>query len=185
VNLVTGVLKSFERKDTLGVTYYEDRLEQILRDCKDRYEKEHVLMLFQLYNYNKGVVYISALMKNQNELMYNYLKEHDAQRIWETCETYGEQDDDLWVQALTYFASRNDTDSMEYIKRILDRIERKDFLSPLIVLEILGKNKKITFGVIKNYLKEQLNRHKRHMKQDDETIRSNMQHIDQMRNEIH
>jgi len=85
--------------------------------------------------------------------MYNYLKENNYEQIWDTCERYGDQDDDLWVQALTYFASRDDAKCMEYIKKILNRIESKDFLSPLIVLEILGKNQKITFGVIKNYLK--------------------------------
>lgn len=91
----------------------------------------------------------------------------------------------MWVQALTYFASRDDAKCMEYIKKILNRIESKDFLSPLIVLEILGKNKKITFGVIKNYLKMQLRRHKKDMKEDEETIQENIKHINQMRNEIH
>lgn len=43
---ITGTLKQLSRQETWSSTYYEERLDRILNNSKDRYDKEHVLMLF-------------------------------------------------------------------------------------------------------------------------------------------
>lgn len=169
---------------------FEDKIKNLLESANNRYDKNHVLMLFQMYDYNEGVVSLSKLMDNKQELMYHYIKNHDYDNIWLTCQKYARNKKDLWVQALTYFSNRNDDMAIEYIKKILQQIEHSEHLSPLIVLEILSKNAKISFGAVKNYFKKQLVRHRREMESDDKgkiysELKNNTQMIEQMKREIY
>ena len=69
-----------------------------------------------------------------------------------------QQDADLWIQALTYFKNiENDSVKRDmYIKKSLDEIAKKNILSPLLVLEILGTQKDIKFEVISDFLTTKL-----------------------------
>jgi vacuolar protein sorting-associated protein 11 len=165
--------------------YYERKIKELLEIANNKYDKHHVLMLFKMYDYAEGVVAISHLMDSKQELMFHYIKTNDHGNIWNTCNKYGQDDNDLWVQALTHFCTKDDTKCIIYIDRILQEIEQKDFLTPLIVLKILSKSKNITFGTVKNYLKKQLGKHQVIMKNDQEEYERNAQNIKQKKNDIY
>lgn len=74
---------------------------------------------------------------------------------------------------------------MPYIQKILQEIEQKEFLTPLIVLEILCKSKKITFGHVKTYLKKQLQRQQKAMTSDQQEFERNMGNITLKKKEIY
>lgn len=61
---------------------------------------------------------------------------------------------DLWIQALTYF--RDQPGSEEELKQALEEIRKKNILSPLLVLEILKENPKLKFGVLRQFLLQNL-----------------------------
>ena len=165
--------------------YYERKIKELLEMANNKYDKHHVLMLFKMYDYSEGVVSISHLMDSKQELMFHYIKTNDHGNIWNTCNKYGQEDNDLWVQALTYFCTKDDAKCIVYIDKILQEIEVKDFLTPLIVLKILSKSRSITFGTVKNYLKKQLAKHQSVMKSDQEEYERNSQNIKQKKNEIY
>ena len=184
-------MSTLSRQDYYEIVQYEQKINDLLESANNRYDKHHVLMLFKMYDYERGVVYLCQLMDNKQELMYHYIKNNEVENIWNTCMRYGKEDNDLWVQALTHFcdskkkAQNNPQKNLEYIEKILHEIEHKDFLAPLIVLEILSKNKKITFGIIKNYLKKQLKRMKREADSDQKELQENLKSINQKKKEIH
>lgn len=167
------------------LNYYEKKIKDLLEQANNKYDKHHVLMLFKMYDYSDGVVSISHLMDSKQELMFHYIKTNDHGNIWNTCDKYGKEDNDLWVQALTYFCTKDDTKCMQYIEKILQEIEQKDFLTPLIVLKILSKSRNITFGTVKNYLKKQLSKHQQAMKNDQDEYLRNSQNIKQKKEEIY
>ena len=61
---------------------------------------------------------------------------------------------DLWIQALTYF--RDQPGSEPQLKMALDEIRKKNILSPLLVLEILKENSSLKFGVLREFLLQNL-----------------------------
>ena len=89
------------------------------------------------------------------------------------------------MQALTYFCAKDDQKCIGYIDKILQEIEQKDFLTPLIVLKILSKSKNLTFGTVKNYLKKQLSKHQEAMKTDQVEFERNSTNIKEKKKEIH
>lgn len=178
-------LLQISRSGNRDLIYYEKKIKDLLETANNKYDKHHVLMLFKMYDYAEGVVSISHLMDSKQELMFHYIKTNDHGNIWNTCSKYGHDDNDLWVQALTHFCSKDDKKCLEYIEKILQEIEKKNFLTPLIVLKILSKSRNITFGTVKSYLKKQLNNHKKAMEGDQLEFTSNSANIAQKKKEIY
>ena len=91
--------------------------------------------------------------------MNNYINSNNYENIFKLCQKYGKQEQDLWLQALTHFAGVYDPNkNVEvWIQKVLSQV---DFLSPLIVLEILSQNPNLTLNVIKDYLKNKLTKDK-------------------------
>jgi tetratricopeptide (TPR) repeat protein len=169
-----------------GMVRYEDAIVDLLEEAKNRYDKHHVLMLFQMYDFNEGLIKVCQLMKNKQELMYHYIKANDYEKIMNLCREYGAEDNDLWVQSLTYFSSKEDSQSLDYIQRILSEISQSkvNFLSPLIVLEILSKNRRLDFRIVKDYLKRQVHRYHSSMAKDSQALEENTRYTGEMRHEI-
>ena len=125
-------------------------------------------------------------MGNKEELLYHFISANDFENIWRLCLQYGNSGEgNLWVQALTYFCNIDDPRSVEYIQKILQQIENQEFLTPLIVLEILSKNRRIKFGTVKNYLKNQLQRYYKTMDYDRADFKANNEKIEKRKKDIH
>lgn len=135
----------------LDPSTYEEKIQNLLESTTSRYDKNYVLMLFQMYDYNEGIIYLSQIVENKQELIYYFMKTDDYKNILSTCKKY-EEDSDLWIQALTYFSQRKDEESMECIRQILNSIDH-NIIAPPIVLNILSRNDQTRYGVIKDYLK--------------------------------
>lgn len=168
------------------VERYQNAIVDLLEEAKNRYDKHHVLMLFQMYDFNEGLVKVCQLMKNKQELMYHYIKANDYEKIMLLCREYGAEDNDMWLQGLTYFSSKEDSQSLDYIQRILSDLSqsRTNILSPLIVLEILSKNRRLDFGIVKDYLKRQVGKYFTSVEKDRQSLEENTRHINEMRLEI-
>jgi hypothetical protein len=57
-------------------------------------------------------------------------------------------DSGLWVQALAYFAKREENCKSQ-IMEVLSQIDKKNLLPPLLVLQTLAHNSTATLAVIK------------------------------------
>ena len=59
-----------------------------------------------------------------------------------------EQDNNLWVQALAYFA-RKEENCKTQIMEVLSHIDRRNLLPPLLVIQTLAHNSTATLAVVK------------------------------------
>ena len=71
------------------------------------------------------------------------------------------QDPSLWVQALSFYASREDC--RDKIPQVLQHIEEQHLLQPLMVVKLLAENKCATLSDIKPYIV-------RHLEEQNEAI---------------
>ena len=128
---------------------------------KEKYDKKHVLMLLEMFQVGDGVGLLCEMLDLKNELMTYYMQKQEYANIIKLCEGHGNDDQNLWVQALTYFveeASNNPKDEnvQNYVKNVLIHLEKVPAISPLMVLEIVSKNKSLKFSIIKEYLGKKL-----------------------------
>lgn len=161
-------IQSIGMKSTSSVcdpSTYEEKISSLLESFSLRYDKNYVLMLFQMYDYNEGIVYLSQIIDNKQELIYHFMKTDDYTNIIATCRKY-EEDSDLWIQALTYFSQRKDESAIKCIGEILSYIDHNIMAAP-IVLNILTRNDLIRYGVMKDYLKRYMTYLRRETQQFD------------------
>lgn len=90
--------------------------------------------------------------------------------IVDACKKYGHADRDLWVQALAYFAGQ-DEGCKTQIKELLDHIDRRNLLPPLMVVDALARNSTATLAIVKDYISGRLEEESKNIADDEESIR--------------
>lgn len=88
----------------------------------------------------------------------------------------------MWIQALTYFRDQKDTDHL--LTRALDEIRKKNILSPLLVLEILKENPKLKFGVLRQFLLQNLKNQQDSIKRANKKLNEDLNNINNFKTEI-
>ena len=136
-------------------------LMETLKKHKDCYDKKHVLMLLEMYQVSEGVGLLCEFLELTNELMTYYMQNKDYDNIIKFCKNNENRDQNLWIQALTYFVEQSSNEleaskSQDCLKLVLARLKGISSISPLMVLEIVSRNKSLKFSVIKDYLSEKL-----------------------------
>lgn len=140
----------------------KDMLMNTLKSYKDCYDKKHVLMLLEMYQVSEGVGLLCEYLELTNELMTYYMQNKDYDNIISFCKKNEKSDDSLWIQALTYFVEQSANElegsqSQKYLEVVLEHLKKVSSISPLMVLEIVSRNKSVKFSVLKGYLSERLN----------------------------
>ena len=62
----------------------------------------------------------------------------------------------LWIEVLKYFSDSARGNCVNEVQQVLKHIEQYRLLPPLIVLQMLAKNKNLTLSVVKDYVVRQL-----------------------------
>jgi len=171
----------------------KDALTKALKDHKDKYDKRHALMLVEMYQIPEAVGLLCEMLELTNELITYYIKSQDYPRIVEVCKKFGASDQNLWIQALSFFVVEQEkfpsnTEVSECIEDILTSLEEVSVISPVMVLEIVGRNKSIKYSVIKKYLIEKLkkiqgaiDKSRKTIVEYDESIKKTKQTINNLR----
>ena len=94
-----------------------------------------------LYLYEKNNMY--------QRILQFHMDSNDYTNILDTCKRYGNQDSNLWIQALQYFSKREEYNCKEFIMQIISNIERLNLLQPLMVIKILSQNSTLTIDTVK------------------------------------
>lgn len=182
-----------DQKETKQETYGGLSLSQ---DKKSRKEKalnllhgetlkgdlEHALILCQMNNFTEGTLLLYKEMALFNEILEHYMDANDYDNVIDTCNLYGAQDPNMWVKVLSYFAVREDCENR--ILEVLQKIEKKNILPPLLVIQILSQTPNAKLKVIKEYITRKLQEENEMIEQDKAKIRSYKEDTEKMRTEI-
>ena len=84
-------------------------------------------------------------------------------RRHQSVERYGPDEPQLYVDALTYFASSPQIleEAGDELDAVLQRINQDGLLSPLQVIQALSNNAVVTMGRVKKYLSENIERERK------------------------
>jgi hypothetical protein len=133
-------------------------------------------------------------LKLHYDILQFYMKENDYDNILNSCFKYGENDSNMWIQVLSYFASGKEEFKNE-ISKILTRIEKDDILPPLLVIQILSNHKRTTLGkfyykikkkigTVKEYIEKKLKQEQLLIEEDLKKIKELQTETIQMKKEI-
>lgn len=111
------------------------------------------------------------------------MEHNEYEHIIRACKKYGELDPNLWVQALSYFAAKEE-DRQKEIMEVLANIDRDNLIPPLLVIQILAQKPTTTLSVIKEYMTKRLMQENQAIQDDLRQIRNYNEETEKMRSEI-
>ncbi|XP_075696250.1 vacuolar protein sorting-associated protein 11 homolog [Rhinoderma darwinii] len=145
---------------------------------------DKALVLCQMHNFQKGVLYLYEQGKLFQQIMHYHMQNDQYQEVIEACKQYGEQESCLWEQALSYFA-RKEEDCKEHIATVLRHIESKNLMPPLLVVQTLAHNSTATLSVIRDYLINKMQKLSQQSEEDERTVNQYREDTARIRQEIH
>jgi vacuolar protein sorting-associated protein 11 len=85
--------QTIKKRITPDNVYLEmkDNLISFIREKKERFDKKHVLMLFQMYNFSQGIKELCQMLELKQELMTYYMQKKDYTNIMNICIEYGKK----------------------------------------------------------------------------------------------
>eukprot|EP01080_Neovahlkampfia_damariscottae_P000627 gene627-8131_t len=169
--------------DQFSKLSYDEKVIYLLDQNDSNYDPEHVLVLVQTYHFEAGILKMYEKLRLNYDILQHYMRKKDYQNVIQSCIKYGNNDQNMWIQVLSFFANATDSNYDQEINQILQKIEKDDILPPLLVIQILSKKTQI--GTIKEYLIKKLQQENTVIQSDIEKINENKQETEKMRSEIH
>jgi len=112
------------------------------------------------------------------------MEHNEYNGITHACKRFGDKDPNLWIQALSYFAAKEE-DCQKEIGEVLGNIDRDNLIPPLLVIQILAQKQTTTLSVIKDYITKRLQAENQAITEDLRSIRNYSDETEKMRHEIH
>ena len=134
---------------------YQHKVMDVLGSQDKKYDHNHLLVLFKMYEFDQGIIYLCDQLNMRDDLLNFYISRKKDDEILHLCTTYGQLETNLWIQALKYFA-KPDNKREDQIPKILKQLEEIHTLSPLLILSILSKNKNIEYKFVKDFFLSKL-----------------------------
>lgn len=162
----------------------EGRILDLLRNTEAKYDDHHAMVLTQIYDFKPGILYLYEKAKQYQQIVQYYMEKDAYTEIIDACKKYGTADRNLWVQALSYFAGKEEGCKTQ-ISEVLAHIDKRNLLPPLLVIDALARNSTATLSVVKEYITRRLQQENQSITEDERRIKQYREDTARMRDEIH
>lgn len=174
---------SMDAANAAAAAQREEKILDLLRNPAAKYDDHHAMVLAQIYDFKPGILYLYEKAKQYQQIVQYYMEKDAYADIIDACKKYGTADRNLWVQALSYFASKEE-DCKAQITEVLAHIDKRNLLPPLMVIDALAQNSTATLSVVKDYLIRRLQQEDQSIADDERRIRQYREDTARMRGEI-
>lgn len=117
-------------------TIIEQRIVDLIKNCSQFYDDNHVLVLCQTYEFWLGAMLIYEEKKLYNLIVRHYLATKDYGSLYMLCKRLGTQEPKIWLHTLNGLKNNNQVPTT-FIQEILQVIATEKLQSPIQVLGAL------------------------------------------------
>jgi len=142
----------------------------LLTNTQSKYDDDYALILCKLHDFRDGLLFLYEKLQLFHEIIEYYMENDEYDNILKACKRYGDKEPNLWVEALSYFASK-DKDYPKEIIEVLTNIDRENLLPPLLVIKSLSRKPTATLSLIKEYITKRLHTENQLIAEDAKQIK--------------
>lgn len=97
------------------------------------------------------------------DILRSYISAKDTQGVIKALKKYGPEEPQLYIDALTYFASSPKTleEAGGEMDAVLQKIDKDGLMAPLQVIQAFSNNSVVTMGMINKYLSDNIERERK------------------------
>ena len=88
----------------------ESQILKLLKSESAKYEVEQAMVLCQMSHFDAGLLYLYEKSKLFKPILNHFVSTKDGIKVLQTCEQYGDEDPNLWVDALWFFSKTDDSE---------------------------------------------------------------------------
>ncbi|XP_074656340.1 vacuolar protein sorting-associated protein 11 homolog [Tubulanus polymorphus] len=170
-------------KDPSRKTTKERKLLDLLQNPEAGYDVNQALVLCQMNDFKDGILFMYEKAKLYSQILRYHMEHSEYIDIISKCKKFGMTDPSLWVQALSYFAKREDNCRTQ-IMEVLTHIDEQNLLPPLLVVQTLANNSTATLAVIKDYITRRMQLENDQISEDERLIKQYKTETEKMRKQI-
>ncbi|KAJ5611197.1 hypothetical protein N7510_007916 [Penicillium lagena] len=162
------------KKDATEKEEWEKKAKKLIEGKDIPISTSSVLLLSDLSNFREG----STLVREQEglrlDIFRSFTAAKDTQGAIKALRRYGPDEPQLYIDALTYFASSPQIleEAGDELDAVLRRIDEDGLLSPLQVIQALSNNAVVSMGRVKKYLSENIERERKDINNNRRLIAS-------------
>ncbi|XP_050409252.1 vacuolar protein sorting-associated protein 11 homolog [Patella vulgata] len=171
------------RTDQSARTMREKKTLELLKNPDSLYNIDQALILCQMNNFKAGILYLYEKAHLYQQILRYHMEQNEYTLVIQACEKFGAQDPNLWVQALSYFARKEECCKAQLIE-VLSQIDRRNLLPPLLVIQTLAHNSTATLSVVKDYIIRRLQHENDQITEDERLIKQYRDDTDKKRVQI-
>ncbi|KAJ8321881.1 hypothetical protein KUTeg_000352 [Tegillarca granosa] len=116
-------------KDMIAKTEKDRKTLELLKNPEAKYDLDQALVLCQMNNYKAGILYLYEKAHLYQQILRYHMEHNEYVHVIDSCKRFGQQDSNLWVLALSYFARKEenckDIDKKNLLPPLLDYIIRR------------------------------------------------------------
>ncbi|KXG52766.1 Zinc finger, RING-type [Penicillium griseofulvum] len=177
------------KKDAGERQEWETKAKKLIEGKDIPISTSNVLLLSDLSDFREG----STLVREQEglrlDIFRSFTSAKDTQGAIKALRRYGPDEPQLYVDALTYFASSPKIleEAGDELDAVLQRINQDGLLSPLQVIQALSNNAVVRMGRVKKYLSDNIDRERKEIttnrrlitsyKSETETKQQELEHL--------
>ncbi|XP_064597137.1 vacuolar protein sorting-associated protein 11 homolog [Liolophura sinensis] len=155
----------------------------LLQNPDAGYDLDQALVLCQMNNFKAGILYLYEKAQLYQQILRYHMEHDEHSHVIDACKRFGSQDPNLWVQALAYFARKEDNCKTQLME-VLTHIDKKNLLPPLLVIQTLAHNSTATLSVVKDYIIRRLQMENDQISEDERLIRQYREDTERTRAQI-
>ncbi|KAI2895459.1 hypothetical protein CBS63078_8584 [Aspergillus niger] len=174
------------QKDAAQKVEWEDKAKKLIEGKDIPISTSSVLLLSDLSGFREG----STLVREQegllSDIFRSFTSAKDTQGAIKALKRYGPEKPQLYVDALTYFASSPQIleEAGDELDAVLKKIDEGGLMTPLQVIQTLSNNAVVTMGRLKKYLSDNIERERKEISTNRRLISSYSTETENKRKEL-
>ncbi|KAL2222222.1 putative vacuolar protein sorting protein [Thermoascus aurantiacus ATCC 26904] len=174
------------KKDTAEKQEWENKAKKLIEGKNIPISTSNVLLLSDLSNFQEGTTLVREQEGLRSDIFRSYTAAKDTQGVIRALKKYGPQEPQLYVDALTYFASSPKIleEAGDELDAVLKKIDEDGLMSPIQVIQTLSKNAVVTMGMVKRYLSDNIERERKEISSNRRLISSYASETEAKKKEI-
>ena len=153
---------------------WENKAKKLIESKDIPIDASNVLLLSHLENFRDGTVLVREKQGLRFDIFRSYTSANDTAGAIKALRKYGPEEPQLYPAALAYFTSSPAVleEAGDELDAVLQRIDEDGLMAPLQVVQTLSANAVATMGLVKRYLSTTIERERKQIDQNRQTIES-------------
>ncbi|KAL4921451.1 hypothetical protein BDW62DRAFT_129178 [Aspergillus aurantiobrunneus] len=162
------------QKDTTEKEQWQSKAKTLITGNDIPISTSSVLLLSDLSEFQEGSTLVREQVGLRSDIFRSFTTAKDTQGAIRALKKYGPEEPQLYVDALTYFASSPKIleEAGDELDVVLKRISEDGLMSPLQVIQALSNNAVVTMGRVKKYLSDNIERERKEISSNRRLISS-------------